>query len=245
MPELKNLNFLAKPVKDAVEAYCGKMLEIHGDNLKSMYVYGSAASDEFIARKSDINILVILERVGPEDLKKTLALVKSGFRKRISAPLMLTIKHICSSADVFPLEYFELKDNNLLLYGEDTLSTLEIKPENLRLQCEQQLKGSLVRLRQSYLETGLKGKETVLLMERSITSLMPVFRGILRLKGKTPPTKKRQVISDLGRELSINPSSLDRVMDLKEGRKTLESHETIFRDYSQTIENLGMVIDSM
>ena len=72
MYELKNLNFLTKPVKDAVEPYCNKMLNLHGDNIKSLYVYGSATSDEFIPKKSNINILVILERIDPPDLKKTL-----------------------------------------------------------------------------------------------------------------------------------------------------------------------------
>jgi predicted nucleotidyltransferase len=245
MYELKNLNSLTKSVKDVIEPYCHKMLNLHGDNIKSLYVYGSAASDEFIPKKSNINILVILRRIDPPDLKKTLGLVKSGFKKGILAPLMLTLEHIRSSTDAFPIEFLEFKENNVLVYGEDILSSLAIKHDNIRLQCEQQIKGGLVRLYQAYLETGFKEKETMGLMIRSITSLMPIFRSLLRLKGKSPSTKKRSVISDMCTELSISSDVLNKVLDLKEGKKIPDKIETLFGDYMEKIEELGIKVDQM
>ena len=41
----------------------------HGTNLRSVTLYGSAAAGDFVPNRSDYNILIALDKIGPRDLR--------------------------------------------------------------------------------------------------------------------------------------------------------------------------------
>ena len=177
--------------------YLKAISDIHGDNLISVYIYGSAAGENYIPKVSDINSVFVFKDLKFSIFKSSLKVVSSGIFKKIAAPLFLTKDYIDSSLDVFPIEFLDMKENHILLYGEDVLSGLEIKGEHIRLFCEQQIKGKLIRIRQAYLEIGLKKKGLEALLKESLSSLIPIFRNLIRLKGKQPPINKTEIIRQL------------------------------------------------
>ena len=167
--------------------YFETMSDIHGDNLISVFIYGSATGENYVPKVSDINSVFVFKNLNPSILKSSLKAVSKGISKKIAAPLFMTKDYISSSLDVFPIEFLDMKENHILLYGEDVLSGLEINGEHIRLFCEQQLKGKLIRIRQAYLEVGLKKKGLEALLKESLNSLIPVFRNLIRLKEQQSP----------------------------------------------------------
>lgn len=245
MANLVNLDSLHRDVRKIVEPYCDKMVTLHGDNLRSIVVYGSAVGQDFVLKRSNINLLIVFQRVDPPDLEKSLKLIQHGRKRRIIAPLFLTKRHIETSVDTFPIEFLEMKENHLVLYGEDLLSELEIKMDNLRLQCEQQLKGRLIRLRQAYLEIGRKKREIESLIFDSLTTLIPTLRNMLRLKGIYPPATKQEVIGLVAENFSVNGDLFSQVLAMKRGELKIRKDESkrLFGDYIEEIERLGMIVD--
>lgn len=245
MKNLINLDNLPTKVKEFIKPYADKLIKIHQDNLKCIMVYGSATqSEDFVQKRSNINLLVILGEISLQDLKKSAKLS----RKRKIVPLFLTLKHINTSSDVFPIEFLEMKENNILIYGEDVLKEVEIRTENIRLQCEEQLKGKLIRLRQAYLEIGTKHKAVERLMINSLTSLMPILRNLLRLKGKKElPIKKREIINVLSTEYEIPKSPLLKILESKLGisRLAKDEIEAIFDQYLEILQRLAMAVDQL
>ncbi len=241
---LFNLEKLNSHVRKVVVPFSEAMVTLHGDNLKSISLYGSAVGEDFIPKKSNVNLLFAMERIDPPDLKKSLRLVSQGRKKGI-IPLFLTVEHMKSSADTFSIEFLEIKENYILLYGNDILKELEVNSQNVRLQCEQQLKGGLIRLYQVYLETGMREKKIRSLLINSLTSFIPIFRSLLRLKGKVLPTKKRDIISDLGKEFTVNADIFLKVLLMKEGKKIEDNLEKLFGDYLEEIEKLCIICDRM
>ncbi len=177
--------------------YLKAMSNIHEDNLISIFVYGSAAGENYIPKVSDINSVFVFKDLKFSTFKSSLSVVSKGIFKKIAAPLFLTKSYINSSLDVFPIEFLDMKENHILLYGENILSGLEIKGDHIRLFCEQQIKGKLIRIRQAYLEVGLKKKGLEALLKESLNSLIPVFRNLIRLKGKQPSVNKAEIIRQL------------------------------------------------
>ncbi|MFH1317820.1 MAG: hypothetical protein ABIH71_02245, partial [Candidatus Omnitrophota bacterium] len=177
--------------------YLKTMFDIHGDNLVSVFVYGSATGENYIPKVSDINSVFVFKKLEFAIFRSSLNVISKGIPKKIAAPLFLTKDYINSSLDVFPIEFLDMKENYILLYGEDVLSGLEIKGEHIRLFCEQQIKGKLIRIRQAYLEVGLKKKGLEALLKESLNALIPIFRNLVRLKGSQPAVKKTEIISQL------------------------------------------------
>jgi len=244
MDILVNLEKLNSHVKKVLMPFSQAMIALHGDNLKSISLYGSAVGEDFIPKKSNVNLLLVMERIDPPDLKMSLKLINQGRKKGI-VPLLLTVEHMKSSTDTFPIEFLEMKENYILIYGKDILGELEVNSRNVRHQCEQQLKGGLIRLYQVYLEIGMRKKRIRSLLINSLTSLVPIFRSLLRLKGKALPVKKRDIISDLEREFTVNGALFLKVLEMKEGKKVKDNLEKLFGDYLEEVEKLCIICDRM
>ncbi len=247
MAELADLQSLPEKVREIVEPYAKSMLELHGDNLDSIVVYGSSTGKDFIRGKSNINLLLVFKKLDLPDLKQSLKLVAKGRKKGIIAPLFLTETHIKTSTDVFPIEFLEMKENHLTIYGCDLLKDLDISEGNIRLQCEQQLKGKLIRLRQSYLEIGLKRKGIEALLNESLTSLIPVFRNMMRLKGAEIPLAKDEVISKVASEFSVDGNVFLSILRDKSGDEKIggtEAHEFLGK-YLEEIRKLAVAVDKL
>jgi predicted nucleotidyltransferase len=194
---------LQPEVRGRLVPYLEAMLELHADNLVSIIVYGSAASGAYVKGVSDINSVFVFKELGFQVLKKSLKKISRGISGSIAAPLFLTEEYIFSSLDVFPVEFMDMKENHVLVYGADIFSTLDIKGEHARLFCEQQIKGKLIRIRQAYLEVGLSKKGMLSLMKDSLNSLVPVFRNLIRIKGERPPCDKEGIIEHFSKAFGL------------------------------------------
>jgi len=245
--ELKNLQKLHPDIQTGVSQYCSKMLNLHLENLKSIVIYGSAAGSHYIPKRSNINLIFIFQALPFSCLKNSLNLVASGRKGKILAPLFLTQEHITSSCDVFPIEFFDIKENHLTLYGKDIFENLNINQSNLRLQCEQEIKGKLIRLRQSYLEMGLQKKQLEGLLSQSVSALMPVFRAIIRIKGGTFSQSRDSIIREIGKNFKLQEEIFFTLLNIKEGNLRLGKSEleNIMEDYFNTLHDLAQKIDKL
>ncbi len=247
MAQLRNLDRFHPEVRSKLEPYVHKLLELLGENVRSVVVYGSAAGPDYVPKKSNVNLLVVCREVGLEVLRKVLKLVKKGQKKGIVAPLFLTVEHMRTSSDVFPVEFLEMRDEHLIIHGEEVFEGLEIGFENLRLECEEQLKGGLIRLRQAYLEVGSNGRALLRVVLESISSLIPVFRGILRLLGDDPPRAKAEVVEALSSRLSVETEAIRAVVAMKlEGAKAPGGDlVTLYGRYMAEIEAVALAVDRL
>ena len=240
MESLK-LDGLRPELKIIIRPYLIRLLDIHKENIVSIVLYGSATGKYFMSKKSDINLAVVFRNLEFQQLKDSLKLIDYGISKRITAPLLLSLSHIESSKDAFPVEFIEIKENNILLYGKDVFSGLKIDEANIKLFCKREIEGKLIRLRQAYLEIGLKRKGVEALMKESMYSLLPVFRALLRSKAQNPPIDKEQVIIEFCNHYGLAKDVFiailrDRMNDEKiKGEDT----EVFFEKYLREIEKLS------
>ena len=227
--------------------YLKSMMSIHKDHLISVFIYGSATGKNYIPKVSDINSVFIFKNIAFTLLKDSLKTVSKGIPKKIAAPLFLTKEYIETSLDVFPIEFLDMKENFILLYGTDFLTDLNIKEEHIRLFCEQQIKGKLIRIRQAYLEVGLKKKGMEALLKESLNSLIPVFRNLIRLKGEKPPVEKSEIIKQLCQEFDLDENVfLPIYKDTSNDEKIANQEVVVFIEkYLDQIKKLAVGVDQL
>jgi hypothetical protein len=73
-----------------------------------------------------------------------------------------------------------------VLHGTPPFEGITVSRENLRLQLEQQVMGKLLQLRQGALLAGTDAKRQAELIAASLSTLMVLFRAVLRLHGEKP-----------------------------------------------------------
>ncbi len=234
-------------VRQKFMPFMDKMVSLHGQSVISVFLYGSAAGENYIPKVSDINSAFIFKDISSTLLRKSHTLIADALRQRIATPLFLTLDYIRVSLDVFPIEFLDMKEHHIVLYGEDLLKDLEIQTGHLRLFCEQQLKGKFIRIRQAYLEIGGKPPRMEALLKDSMNSLFPVLRNLLRLKGYVPPVNKEQILKDVSREFQLDEGLWlaiyhDRKNDGRIGKKNLDN---VIMQYLTQIENLTARVDQL
>ena len=240
MKPLTALEKLPPEVKRKIRPFVEALLALHGQNILSIFIYGSATGTNYIPKKSDINSGIVFHEIPFRTLNHSLKIVRQGMRQGISPPLFLTKEYIASSLDVFPIEFLEMKENHVLIYGEDFLSSLSIPEGYIRLFCEQQLKGTLIRTRQFYLQGGHQRAGIKHLLRSSLNSLIPIFRNLLRLQKKLPSDQKTALLRQLAEEFGLTPDAFGNVYTnaISSRRASPEEWEHLLERYLQEIGQL-------
>ena len=156
----------------------------------------------------------------------------------------LTKQYIRGSLDTFPVEFLDMQSNYRVLHGEDVLAELEISREHLRLQCERKLKVAALKLRREYVNSSGNPKALCYLADESMKTLLPVFKGLLVLGGRSIPNTKNDLISAIEDECNFGSSALSDVFhsDNKGFRKNFDD---LFERFVAIIGKLIAIVDQI
>ncbi|MCE5300177.1 MAG: hypothetical protein LLG37_04810 [Spirochaetia bacterium] len=231
-------------MKNRAEKFAEELKNTLGDNLKSFALYGSAAAGE-IYRTSDINTILVVENAEPERIKTASKPVRSWTRNGNPAPLIFTVDGLKRSADVFPIEFFDIKDNHRVLSGRDYFNAIRINPKNLRLELERELKTMILRLRSAYVICGGETRAVRELLARSVSGFTAILRGVIRLYGKKAPVKKYDTIAACPEKLKLNKAVIFDILSIKEGslKPDEAATRTLFDSYMKEVVKLRSIID--
>jgi hypothetical protein len=229
-----------KPFLDTV-------LEHHQDLIHSVHIVGSALTQDFDPRNSDINSVVVLDKMDLKFLEFLAPLGKKYGRKRVAAPLIMTPEYIDKSLDVFPIEFFNIQQLHLTVFGEDVFQDLDIKKADLRRQCERELKVKLIGLRQGLIAAAGDQKILARGFAESFSGYMPLFKAIIFLLGKEAPRHNEDILTVL-EEVSGVRTEVFRQVSKQKKQKTkpsLTELNMVFEDYYRAIEKLGEITDAI
>lgn len=218
-----------------------------GDGLLTIILYGSGVSDDYRPGISDLNFLMILDDSGLETLERAVPVAKKWKVRKVSAPLIMSRSELSSSLDSYPVEFLNMKNSHLLVYGEDVLQSLSFDPVALRLQIERELKGKLLLLRKSYLDTEGKGSALRSLVAKSLTAFTALFGALLYLKGREIPSSRRAVIKAMAWAFPIEPEVFLHCADIREreGRWSASEIDTLVRTCMKELSKLCEFVDRM
>ena len=221
--------------------------DVYGGDLISIMLYGSATGKDYRPGKSDINFMIVLSEEGIESLDKAFEIVKKWRKRNIAIPLFLTENYVETSTDVFPIEYLNFKSNYVLVYGKDILKDLSFKPEFIRLQCEREIKGKLLLLREAYLETSGKGRALKGVISQSIRAFAAIFEALLHVKEIELPKGKLQIIRATAQAFDIDSSVFEKLLDVKDDKIKPGDDEMrgLFQKYLAEVRKLSKQVDTL
>lgn len=203
-------------MENLLQKFAAGAAEIFGPRMKSLVLYGSQASGESTRKRSDYNLLLIVEGLTRGDLD-ALGKITGKFLKRNPPPLVFSSKMFYKSTDVFPMEFLDIKENHRILAGSNPFHEMTVDSKNLRHQIEFELKGKLLKLRQGYILAAGKPAHVRELLIGSVSTFLTIFKSILRLAGQTPPQKKTDSLEPLAHLTGINPEPFKKAFRMKEG----------------------------
>ena len=182
---------------------------VYDSGLRCIALYGSAARGEHVAKRSDLNVLVIVDAITMAHLRKESAVARSWRESGNPPPLTLTLAEWRGSADIFPMEYADILAHHKVLAGALPVDGMRVDREHLRLQLEHEAMSKLLRLRHAVLGAGSDERELSELLSASAGSMMVVIRSTLRLTGEEPPADSSALLDRVEAVTGLAPEHID------------------------------------
>jgi len=215
------------------------------ENLKAVVLYGSAAAGDYSARHSDLNVLCVVGRAGSAELEALHEAAAWWSRAGNPPPLVFTLEELRRSADVFAIEFLDMKQHHRILFGEDFLPRFDVPLRFHRLQVERELRTNWLRLREAILSAPQRRNVHLAIMLRSISAFCALFRHALLAMGQQTPETKRQAVDALAALTGADPSAFHSILDVREGKigESKVDVEAALHNYLEFVELVTNEVD--
>jgi len=233
--------------QDVLNEFVAQLRASSGDNLTSVILYGSAAEGEFHPQYSDLNLLCVVRDTSFAWLSRTADAVEWWRKKNHHPPIVLTPQELTDTADVFSIEFLDMKRRYRVLYGRDVLRDLVIPMHLHRAQLEYELREKLFLLRQQLLLAGAKEKALWEIMLNSLSSFTTLFRHVLIELREPERRHSREAVEELASRLNFDPSAFVQLIEVRAhrfDRNQVRATDVAAR-YLAAIEAVAAAVDKM
>jgi predicted nucleotidyltransferase len=237
----------SKADEQLVGEFVQKLRATAGEHLTSVILYGSAAEGEFHAEYSDYNLLCVVRDTSFPALNQIASAAAWWRKKKHHPPLVLTDKELKDTADVFSIEFIDMKQRYRVLYGSDVLRELNVPMHLHRAQLEYELREKLFLLRQHILLADANESALWEVMLNSLSSFTTLFRHVLIELGEQGRKLSRDAVQELASRLNFDASAFVQLIDVraqKADRKQLRAADVATR-YLAGIEKVAAAVDTM
>jgi len=226
--------------------------EQFNERLSSVFLYGSCAVEDCSRTFSDINLMVIIKDLRAVDLKNAHKASAKYTKDAKYLPIFMDKEEWLNSCDVYPIEYSDIKDRHKIVHGENLIEDLNIEKKYLRLQCEQETKNLLIRLRQTYLAKSTDKTAIKNLIKTSSKTFVVIFRTILRLSNEKVPTTHFDVIRNFSQKMESNEIEFDselfeKILEFRKNEKAVKNDEleTLIQKMIDTTNSVLKYVDKL
>jgi hypothetical protein len=146
------------------------------------------------------------------------------------------------SADVFPIEFLDMRSHHILLMGRDLLAGLIVRRDHLRLQCERELREKMMRLCEAYIAAA--GRERLLrrLVAESYPTFARIFRGCLLLSNGQVPRRDSEVVAAFCQFIGVAPAPFEAAARITAGERR-ECSAELFASYYAALTQAVRAVD--
>jgi hypothetical protein len=205
-----------KKPDDKLQELVDRLQKACGKNLVSVVVYGSLASGDFHEQYSDVNVLLLLQDLGPSALQALAPVIQWwSHDEKLRPPMTMTLEELRDSADVFAIEMVDMQHSHRTLLGEDVVQGIQV-PMNLhRVEVEHELRTTLLRLRHHLLLSKDNDDELRAVLAKSITSVLTLFRHALIALGENPPHDKAKLLEHVAEVFHVEVRPVRTILQLR------------------------------
>ena len=218
-----------------------------GENVLSVILYGSAAEGEFHPVYSDLNLLCVLRDSSFAAIAELSDVFDWWRKKKFRPPLILRLQELMTAADVFSIEFVDMKQRYRVLFGDDVLEKLNVPMVLHRFQLEYELREKLLLLRQHLVVAGNNEKQLWEVLLHSLSSFTTLFRHVLLELGEPGRKHSREAVTLLSARLNFEASPFVQLMDVRAGkldRKQLRVSD-VAAQYLSAIEKVATAVDTI
>jgi hypothetical protein len=200
-----------------LQTYAKEVKGAFREQLEGLLIYGSAVRGEYLPGRSNLNLMLLVTGYDAGMLKRYEPVHKRWSKEGVITPLFLTDQEVRTSSALFPLEFLEIQEHHRVLGGRDPFVGFHVETGRVRDAVMQGLASHVIRLRQRFAEVGGANDAVLILLPLALTSLVPLLRGIQRLRKWPVLPASESVIKDVADRLQVDLQGVHDALMLKRG----------------------------
>lgn len=211
---------------------------IFGERLVSFVGYGHPAQ-QFAPSLALVTALEL------DDLTACARHASAWHGASAATPLLLTRAEFARSADAFPIEYAEMDETAVVVYGDNPFAVEgHVKLDDLRRACEVQVRSHLLHLREDYVECGGKPSDVAALVSESAAGFAILLRHLARLEG-SPASTPGELAAFVASRTAIEARLIDDLLALANPSTRADVNAArLFPEYLAAVANLAQLVDA-
>ncbi len=214
-----------------------------GSNAISVEVYGSAASDDFAPRHSDVNLFIALHNVSFADLRligTVLQRESDRLGLRFATPLVVRPDFLDTAGDSFPIELTDMRLRHRLLAGADLIPRLLFPAEALRTAAEREARTSLLRLHSLAIH-----RPQDFHVREALAQLVSAVVVICSARLDAPTMRlprQPELLRRTSEQAGVNLSHFEQLHEMREGRRAWPEDLDLDRFLDALIEEMEALV---
>jgi predicted nucleotidyltransferase len=218
-----------------------------GEDLRGVVLYGSVARGEVVPGVSDVNILVLMEDVGPSHLAAAAPLIQDWIRRGNTPPHVYSMDEWRGMSDTFAIEISDMQEAREVLMGEDPVADDSVDPADLRTHAEQEMRQTLFKMRIRTLISANDPAEVGSLLQAGLPSFTAYMRAALRLSGERPDRDTESVIERTALRIHADPKPMRTCWRARKSlqRLNVSIGDPLLAEYNQFNQALIRYLDHL
>ena len=237
-PSIQSLD-LPEDVQELLSRFVDQFTDQWLVDAGGLFLFGSAARGDFIAGRSNINLLILGPSVSLDLLQRAGKLHQEWGKHQFIAPLLMTEDDLGRSGRLFPLEYLQMTQYHVVLAGQNPFVEFQVNRDRLAWQCEQELMSNVLRLRQRFIEGAGRIEAIQALLILSITAVLPCIRGLLHVIDQPSQKNDLEILEHLPDTLQFDSTVFLEILQIKRGMSSPGKYEWP-KTYSRYLQNLEL-----
>ncbi|HEX5385109.1 MAG TPA: hypothetical protein VFW66_00230 [Gemmatimonadales bacterium] len=234
---------MADAVPAGVEAFLTQVDAALGAGYTAL-LFGSAARGDRVERRSDVNLMLVLERVDPAVLRALHAPFAAWRKVSRTPPILISRDEWARAADAFPIELSDMRAAYRVLRGPDLVAGLALDVRDLRRALEHELRGKLLRLRQGYVAHASDPAALGALASGSAATILLLLRSALVVAGRPVPPAADALIAAAAELVGFDAESV-RAPVRRRGDRSPRASAQEFEAYLDAVARTAQFVDHL
>lgn len=230
------------PAEKALQQISDWLTQLFGPRLRSLVAYGSVVTGNHHPGLSGVNLLCVFDEVNAAVLDRAADAVRWWIEQGNPPMVLLSRAELETAADVFPIEYLDIRSHHRVLRGEDLMTGLPHHPTLHRLQVEHDLRTQLIRLRSRYMRTNKDPKAVEKLLMESLSTFTTLFRHALVAVGEPILARKEDIIAAAAARFGFDAEPIRAILAARLGASPIAHDKkqiySLFAAYLDAIQRV-------
>jgi hypothetical protein len=218
---------------------------IFGPRLRAVVVYGAHARPHTRPVNAPVQTCALVDDITYADLSACAERARRWEGDGLEMPLLLPTREFERSLDVFPLEYGDIIDHHVPVFGDDPFEQHHVAGEDLRRACEVQARGHVIHLREGFLLAGHDAAAIARLLTASAGPFAALMDAFTRVTDGPRPATPDMLAAHAERVAGLPASLILRLLAIEEDDALDPAEATqLYPPYIDLMHRIVGVVDT-